>query len=301
MTLLGSNPKTCVINFAAEEKSIQQVCESLDARLLPIDYHRFPDGESYVRIIEKEGEDLNNARIIVVSNLHQPDAKMLQLYFLCETLRELGVSRIELLVPYLPYMRQDIRFKPGEGITSRYFAKWVSQFVDRLITVDPHLHRYKALSDIYSIDTELIHASDSIAQWIGNNIQNAILIGPDSESEQWVKAVAEKANCPFLVLEKIRHGDRDVEVSVPDAERYRHCTPVLIDDIISTGKTMLQTALHLQNAGLNKPICIGVHAVCSDSDYQQLKAGYVEKVVSCNSIPHESNAIDIMPSIIDRL
>ena len=301
MTLSENNIRTCVINFGAEDRSVQQVCESLDASLLSINYHRFPDGESYVRVIEDEGEDINNARIIIVSNLHQPDAKILQLYFLCETLREMRVSRIELLVPYLPYMRQDIRFKPGEGITSRYFAKWVSQFVDRLITVDPHLHRYKALSDIYSIDTELIHASDSIAQWIDKNIQDALLIGPDSESEQWVKAVAGKANCPFLILEKIRHGDRDVEVSVPDAERYRHCTPVMIDDIISTGKTMLQTALHLQDAGLNKPVCIGVHAVCSDSDYQQLVAGYVDKVVSCNSISHESNAIDIMPSIIGRL
>ena len=301
MTLSENNIRTCVINFGAEDRSVQQVCESLDASLLSINYHRFPDGESYVRVIEDEGEDINNARIIIVSNLHQPDAKILQLYFLCETLREMRVSRIELLVPYLPYMRQDIRFKPGEGITSRYFAKWVSQFVDRLITVDPHLHRYKALSDIYSIDTELIHASDSIAQWIDKNIQDALLIGPDSESEQWVKAVAGKANCPFLILEKIRHGDRDVEVSVPDAERYRHCTPVMIDDIISTGKTMLQTALHLQDAGLNKPVCIGVHAVCSDSDYQHLVAGYVDKIVSCNSIPHESNAIDIMPSIIGRL
>lgn len=301
MTLLECDLKTHIINYGAENGSVQQVCKSLDAKLLPIDYHRFPDGESYVRVIEENEGDLNNSRIIIVSNLHQPDDKILQLHFLCETLKEMGVKRIELLAPYLPYMRQDIRFKPGEGITSRYFAKWVSQFVDRLITVDPHLHRFKALSDIYSIDTELIHASGSIARWIGTNIQDAILIGPDSESEQWVKAVAGKANCPFLVLEKIRHGDRDVDISVPDAERYQHCTPVLIDDIISTGKTMLQTAVHLQNAGLKKPICIGVHAVCADSDYQQLMAGYVEKVVSCNSIPHVSNAIDIMPSIVERL
>lgn len=301
MTFSKSNLKTHVINFGVEHESVQQVCDSLDATVLVIDYHRFPDGESYVRVIEEDGGGLDNARIIIVSNLHQPDDKMLQLYFLCETLREMGVTRIELLSPYLPYMRQDIRFKPGEGITSRYFAKWVSQFIDRLITVDPHLHRYNALSEIYSIETELIHASGSIARWVDKHIKDAILIGPDSESEQWVKAVAEEAKCPFLVLEKIRRGDRDVEVSVPDAARFRHCTPVLIDDIISTGKTMLQTALHLQSAGLKKPICIGVHAVCSDTDYQHLKAGYIEKVVSCNSIPHESNAIDIMPSIIDRL
>ncbi|MBV1919389.1 MAG: ribose-phosphate diphosphokinase [Pseudomonadales bacterium] len=300
MTLITSNSTTEIINFGAEEESVQQVCVSLKATLLAIEYHRFPDGESYVRVID-EGKDLNSSRVIIVSNLHQPDDKMLQLYFLCETLREMGVTRIELLAPYLPYMRQDIRFKPGEGITSRYFATWVSQFVDRLITVDPHLHRYKALADIYPIETELIHASNSIAKWIENNVADAILIGPDSESEQWVKAVAEKANRPFIVLEKIRRGDRDVEVSVPDAGRYQHCTPVLIDDIISTGKTMLQTAVHLQHAGFKKPICIGVHAVCSDSDYQQLIAGYVEKVVSCNTIHHESNGINIMPTIIDRL
>ena len=286
-----------LINFCAEKKVAKQIADAVNATLLEVECRRFPDGESYVRL----GDSCDNSRVIIVTNLHQPDDKMLQLYFLCETLRELGADRIELIAPYLPYMRQDIRFKSGEGITSRYFAKWVSQFVDRLITVDPHLHRYNSLNEIYSIDTELIHSSDTISQWISENIENPILIGPDSESEQWVSAVADKTGCPFLVLEKIRRGDRDVEVSVPDAERYQECTPVLVDDIISTGRTMLQTAVHLKNAGMKKPLCIGVHAVCSDLDYQTLKEGYVEAVVSCNTIPHESNGIDIVQALIDRL
>jgi len=88
---------------------------------------------------------------------------------------------------------------------------------------------------------------------------------------------------------------------VPDAARYQSCTPVLVDDIISTGKTMLETALHLKEAGLKKPVCIGVHAVCSDLDYQHLKDGYVDKIVSCNTIPHDSNQIDIVPLVIECL
>lgn len=286
-----------LINFYADENVAAKIADALDASLLAVDYRRFPDGESYVRL----GDSCDNSRVIIVSNLHQPDDKMLQLFFLCETLRELGAHRIELVAPYLPYMRQDIRFKSGEGITSSYFAKWVSQFVDRLITVDPHLHRYNSLNEIYSIDTELIHSSDTIAWWISENIESPILIGPDSESEQWVSAVAAKSGCPFLVLEKIRRGDRDVEVSVPDAERYQECTPVLVDDIISTGKTMLETAVHLKVAGMKKPICVGVHAVCSELDYHTLKEGYVEAVISCNTIPHESNGIDIVQAIIDKL
>src|SRR5690606_14279668 len=133
---------------------------------------------------------------------------------------------------------------------SAYFAKLISGFADSLTTIDPHLHRRSSLSEIYSVPNKVIHAASHISEWIKRKVDRPVLIGPDSESEQWVSQVALNANAPFIVLEKIRHCDKDVEVSVPDVDNYKNHTPVLVDDIISTAKTMIETVGHLKRAGM---------------------------------------------------
>lgn len=250
---------------------------------------QFPDGESYVRILS----DVEDKKVVVVCTLHLPDAKLLPLYFLVETVKSLGAKEVCLIAPYLAYMRQDKVFHPGESVTSAYFAKLISGFADSLITIDPHLHRRSSLSEIYSIPTRVGHAADHISAWIKDNVHNPVLVGPDAESEQWVSEVAKNADAPYVVSTKIRHGDTNVEVSVPGMEQYKNNTPVLVDDIISTGRTMIENIDHLKNTGMLPPVCIGVHAVFAGNAYAELNASGVKEIVTCNTIPHESNRIDI--------
>ena len=248
---------------------------------------RFPDGETYLRY----DTPVAGRAVILVCNLHDPDAKIPQLLFAAAAARELGAAQCGLLAPYLVYMRQDRKFQPGEALTSVTFARLISDSFDWLVTVDPHLHRYHALSEIYRIPAHAVPAAPAIAQWIRENVTTPWLIGPDEESAQWVAAVARDANAPFAVLEKIRRGDRDVEVSVPDAASRSGHTPVLVDDIISTGRTMTRTIAHLQRAGLPPPVCIGVHAVFAPQAYEELLQAGARQVVTCNTVPHHSNAI----------
>src|SRR5690606_29397042 len=166
----------------------------------------FPDGESYVRVLS----ECAGRRTAILCTLHRPDELFLPLLFLAGTLRELGARSVGLVAPYLAYMRQDKRFLDGEAITSRQFAGQLSSAFDWLVTVDPHLHRYAGLDDIYSIPSRVVHAAPLLAQWIRAHLANPLLIGPDSESEQWVSAVAAAAKAPYQILEKIRRGDRDV-------------------------------------------------------------------------------------------
>jgi len=141
----------------------------------------------------------------------------LPLLFAADTARDLGARRIGLVAPYLAYMRQDIRFHAGEAVTSRTFAAILSRHLDWLVTVDPHLHRYHELSEIYRIPTQVVHAAPFLASWIKRNVARPLIIGPDLESEQWVSQVAADADAPFLVCEKIRSGDRHVTISIPNA------------------------------------------------------------------------------------
>lgn len=264
----------------------------LDAEIGLLTLRQFPDGESYVRIDSPvAGRD-----VILLCTLDRPDAKLLPLLYIARTARDLGARRVGLIAPYLAYMRQDRQFQAGEAVTSRHFAQLVSLFADWLVTVDPHLHRLSSLSDVYSVPAREVHAAPLISQWVAQ-LHAPVLIGPDGESEQWVAAVAREVGAPYLVLRKTRRGDRDVEVSVPDIEQYRQRTPVLVDDIISTARTMIETVGHLKRAGLAPPVCVGVHAVFAGTAYSDLIAAGVARVVTCNTIEHETNAIDLAPVV----
>jgi ribose-phosphate pyrophosphokinase len=175
----------------------------------------------------------------------------------------------------------------------------LSQWLDGLLTFDPHLHRHKSLSEIYSIPTQVLHAQALVVEYIRNHLSKPLLIGPDQESRQWVEGVAQKAECPFLVLTKERLGDREVRVSIPEASKFREHRPVLVDDIISTGQTLMETARHLQDHGLPAPVCIGVHAVFSGNAWQEMQQVGIEEIVTTNAIAHPTNQLDLSPLIID--
>ena len=258
---------------------------------------RFPDGESYVRIeTPVAGRD-----VVLCCTLHQPDTKILPLVFAAATAKELGAARVAVVAPYLAYMRQDKRFHDGESITSVHFAQLLSRHIDWIVTVDPHLHRRASLNEIYTVPSRIVHAAPLLAQWIRANVQVPVLIGPDSESEQWVSEVARDARAPWLVLQKIRRGDRDVSVSIPDPGAVRGHTPVLIDDIISTARTMMAAARHMAAQALPAPVCIGVHAVFAADAYAELARSGIARVVTCNTIIHESNAIDLSGPLGDAV
>lgn len=249
----------------------------------------FPDGETYIRIESECAE----RSVALVCTLNRPDEKLLPLLFAADALRELGATRVGLVAPYLAYMRQDRRFQRGEAVTSRSLARIVSSHFDWLATIDPHLHRLRALDEIYSIPTRVVHATPALATWIATNVDRPLLIGPDSESAQWVADVAIRADAPYLVLEKRRHGDRDVEVTVPNIGHHRDRTAVIVDDIISSARTMAAAVEHIRTAGMAPPLCLGVHAVFASGAQRTLDAAGAGLVVTTDSIPHGSNRIPI--------
>jgi ribose-phosphate pyrophosphokinase len=190
-------------------------------------------------------------------------------------------------------MRQDTRFRPGEGVTSAYFASLLGGRIDWLVTMDPHLHRRKSLAEIYGIPTAVSPAGSAIGDWIQAHVTASVVVGPDSESEQWVAAVAERAKAPYYVLQKTRLGDRDVKVSMPNTDRWKGRTPVLVDDIVSTARTMIAAATQFREIGFDDIVAIGVHALFAGTAYQDLQSAGVTRIVTCDTVRHPSNGIDI--------
>lgn len=281
--------KPLLLAMAGNEAMVRVLATSLDADIGTLLQRSFPDGESYVQILSPvSGRD-----VIVVATLDRPDPKCLPLIFVADAVRDLGAKRVVLAAPYLGYLRQDRRFKEGEALTSATFAGLLSDHFNGLVTVDPHLHRYPSLDAVYRIPTRAVTAARLLAGWVRANVPDPFLIGPDGESEQWVSKVATGSDAPFVVLSKTRKGDRDVEITLPGIERLKGHTPVVVDDIISTARTMIKTAGLLQEAGLQAPVCLGVHGVFADRAYEDLVRSGVARIATCNTIPHITNAIDI--------
>ena len=287
--------KPLILAWPGNLDRAESLAARIDAELGKMTVRRFPDGETYLRI----DTPVEGRPVALFCTLDRPDEKVLPLLLLAATAKDLGAARVGLIAPYLAYMRQDRRFQPGEGISSVYFARMLSGFVDWLVTVDPHLHRRRSLSEIYSIPTSVVHAAPLISEWIRANIESPVLIGPDAESAQWVSEVAKGADAPCLVLDKIRRGDREVEVSVPEVERWLKHTPVLVDDIISTARTLIETIGPLRRVDLSPPVCIGIHAIFAASAYDDLRKTGAARVVTCNTVPHASNAIDVTDLLVE--
>lgn len=284
-----------LFNLSGSDKLATYLVDKLQMEVGNYKLKDFPDGESYVQV----KTNVQSKKVAVLCTLNSPNQKILPLYFLAKTLKDMAAEKVFLIAPYLAYMRQDKRFKEGEAITSEYFASLVSQVFDGMLCIDPHLHRRNALSEIYSIPTTIGHSTDSISKWIQENIPQPLIVGPDMESEQWVSKIAKKINADYIVLNKIRHGDKDVEISVPDITNYKKHVPVIVDDIISTAGTMIKIIELLKNKGMKACVCICIHAVFSEDSHRLLLKAGASKVISCNSIEHESNEIDISEDLVN--
>ncbi len=272
------------------------LADRLGAETGEMNIRRFPDGETYLQI----RSDVKGRMAVVVCTLVRPDEKLVPLCFLANSLKSLGAAHVCIAAPYLAYMRQDKAFRPGEAVTSEYFAAMICSFADSIATVDSHLHRRESLSEIYSIPNLNAAAAGEISEWVRNNVRDPVIVGPDSESEQWVSEVAQMAGAPFVVLEKTRRGDRDVSVSAVELDGPHHGrTPVLVDDIISTARTMIETVHRLRELNVAAPVCIAVHAVFAGDAYDELMGAGAARVVTCNTIPHPTNEIDVSGLFVD--
>ena len=286
---------TIILALPGAENLAQSLAALLRCPASTLEVHRFPDGEGLVRL--RTG--VEGQRVLLAAHLDHPDDKTLPLLFAADAARDLGATEVGLVAPYLPYMRQDERFNPGEAITSRTFARMLSNAVDFLVTVDPHLHRLHSLDEIYTVRTRVVAAAPAIADWLAREVPQPLLVGPDSESEQWVADVARRMGAPYVIMTKQRRGDRDVQVRMPPGAGNEGRVPVLLDDIGSSGHTLASAADVLRGAGWGRPLAIVVHALLDAAGMDLLHRSGVTRVVSCDSVPHPTNAIALAPLLAE--
>jgi ribose-phosphate pyrophosphokinase len=275
----------------------EKLASALDADVGELSRRQFPDGESYLRFdAPVAGRD-----VILLCTLDRPDAKLAPLLFGAEAAKAQGARSVGIAAPYLAYMRQDKQFHPGEAITSKAFARLLSQAVDWLATIDPHLHRYPTLSALYDIPAIAGSAVGELGAWIRDNVDRPVIIGPDEESRQWVDRIASIAGATSVVLRKERSGDYDVAIDGEALDHLQRGTPVIVDDIASSARTLIETVRLLAGHGHKSPTCAVVHAIFAGDSYQRLTEAGVGRVASTNAVSHETNAADISRPLAEAI
>lgn len=290
--------ETILFSLFGQTAFSQRLADLTGYEVGAVELHRFPDGEALIQF----ESTVKDREVVFVDSLDMPDKKILPLLFAAKTAKALGATRVGLIAPYLAYMRQDKQFITGQGITAKYFAELISAHFASLITVEPHLHRVKHLNEIYSIPTKVIHADMAIANWISENINDPFLIGPDEESAPWVSSIAERIDAPYAVCKKIRAGDNDVAVSIDHLPALNGMTPVIVDDIVSTGHTMIETMHLLSTASQNKPVTVVVHPLFRHDKKLTQNIDDLGELVACNTLQlTQTGDIDIAQDIVSQI
>ena len=273
--------------FPECEKLAREIANRLDLDLRLVDVHTFPDGESLVRAKSEAP-----GAAILFRSLDHPNEKLIELLLAADALRRQGVGQLGLVCPYLGYMRQDRVFEAGQALSQQVVAKLLGAAFDEVLTVEAHLHRIQALSEVFPCRARSISAAPVIADWLRVNTQTDLVVGPDSESEPWVRAIADAAKLDWTVASKSRQGDRTVEVDLPELPRTAQQV-FIVDDVGSSGATLEAVSRILRERGITEIGAVVVHALFDADTPERLRKSGIKSLISTNSIVHASNAISL--------
>jgi ribose-phosphate pyrophosphokinase len=282
--------KTAIQSLPSGAADAKRLAARLGLPLREIALHRFPDGEIRVTV----GHAASTT--IIYAPLDQPNDKLIALLFAAEALRRAGATRLVLVAPYLCYMRQDAAFGEGESISQRAVGRLIAGMVDRVITVDAHLHRTPDIGTVFpGIEAENLSAMPAIARALrSTGIDPATIVaGPDAEARPWVSDLASQLGLARMVAQKIRRDDRSVEISFAGSAPIAGRPVLLVDDIVSSGGTLMTCAKVLAAAGATAVDAVMTHALFPpDMAAAFAKAG-IRSIRSTSSVPHPTNAIPL--------
>jgi ribose-phosphate pyrophosphokinase len=262
----------------------------LDVPLHEIALHRFPDSELRVTVASA------TATAILYIPLDQPNDKLMTILFAAEAFRRIGTKRLVLVAPYLCYMRQDTAFHEGEAIGQKVVGKMLAATVDRVVTVNAHLHRTKNIQDVFpQIEADNLSATPAIAQALAAAAfdRRMVVVGPDEESRAWVCDLAGRLGLAHAAAQKTRRSDRSVEIAFEQPELFAGRPVLLVDDIVSSGGTLIACAKALTAAGAQAIDAIVTHALFAPELAAEFARAGIRSIRSTTSVPHPTNAIPL--------
>ncbi|NLH79544.1 MAG: ribose-phosphate diphosphokinase [Phyllobacteriaceae bacterium] len=287
-----------VFTLARDRPQAEALAAALGVPTFALDLHRFPDGEIALT--------LGGAAEVALLHLplDRPNDKLVALALAAEALRRTGTRRIVLVAPYLCYMRQDVAFTPGQAVSQKAIGRLIAGLVDRVVTVDAHLHRTHEIGLVFpGIAAENLAAGPAVAAALAADRLDpaTVVVGPDVESEPLVAALAARLGLAHAVGRKTRRGDRSVEIAFADPAVLAGRPALVIDDVVSSGGTLVTVAEALRAAGATRVDAVVTHALYPPETAARFAAAGIGRIRSTTSVPHPSNAVSLVPLLAEAL
>jgi len=283
------------------EQIAKNIAKGIGASYSKTEVSCFPDGDLYIKF----KDNVKGKKVIIVESFQPNSTKaLMDIIFAAQGAKQQGAKKVVICAPYLAFMRQDKMFNPGECVSAPIMAKLLNENVDKLLTVDPHLHRILKMKDVFTIPAKNLTANSVIAQFIKKryktSLKKLLIMGPDWESYQWADAIAKEVGVHDTVLHKDRHSARNVDVQMTEKINLKNKTIVIVDDIISTGNTMIKAAIKSRKLGATKVIAIGVHGLFVEGGLKKMQKHF-DEIFSVNTINHETNKICVSDVFIEEM
>ncbi len=289
-----------IIGGSASDVLTMKVAGELNTKPVKTEIKRFPDGEKYLRVLDDvKGED-----VIVVQSINRtPDEFLVEYLLLVDTLKDLGAAKIVSFIPYFAYARQDERFNPGEALSFKTVSKLIESVgTDEIYTIDMHQHRVLKSSDVFKIPSRNLSAMPLLADYVEKtgSMQKPLVIGPDAEAEQWAKLAAERLKSDYDVFEKKRLGSENVQIS-PRKANAQGRNVLIVDDIISTGGTIVEAVKILFSQGAQKIEVACTHPLLMGGALAKIYEAGAANVVGTDTVPSPVSYVSVAPLIAEQI
>lgn len=281
--------------FAGDLGPAAQLAAALGAPCREIALHVFPDGETLPTVA------VGDRTVIAHVRLDHPNPRLMPLLQACDAWRRSGAQRLVLVAPYMPYLRQDAVFAPGQALSRDVFAPLLGAAFDHIVTVEPHLHRTPDLTPVFGRPVSVLTAEDVLAEALAPAAPDTLVIGPDAESQAWTDRLAGRLGAEGCVFQKVRRGDRSVTLSPPAGLKVDGREVVLVDDIASSGETLIAGVALVKQLGAVRVRVAVVHALMDAEAEARLRGAGCDDILSCDSCAHPTNRIPLAGLIAGAL
>ncbi|MBD3284716.1 ribose-phosphate diphosphokinase [candidate division WOR-3 bacterium] len=260
----------------------QNISKKLGFNLGKVTVDRFSDGEIRVKI----EENVRGADVFIIQSTQAPSDNLMELLLMCDAAKRASASRITTVIPYYGYARQDKKDEPRVPITAKLVADLLSQAgASRILALDLHAEQIQGFFDI---PVDHLYATPLFAEFFGKrNLADYIVVAPDAGSAKRSRGYAKRmGNLPMAIVDKRREKkDKPEALNLVGAVEGKKC--LLLDDLISTGTTLIEATGLLLKKGAKEVRVAATHGVFSGEAIEKLKASPIEEIVITDSLPRD--------------
>ncbi|AMQ18430.1 ribose-phosphate diphosphokinase [Thermococcus peptonophilus] len=269
-------------------KHFEDELRNAGAEIIDVEIKRFPDGEKYVRVMGN-GEEAT----VVSSTFYPQDEKIVELLLLGDALREKGFGKLKLVVPYFAYSRQDRVTKDGEPISVRAVMRTLGIYYEELYVFD--IHNPETLK-FFPGKAVNVSPARVIGEYFREKLGDGLVLAPDRGALERARAVAGVLGLEYSHFEKRRISPTEVEMRPVDVD-VKGKNVLIVDDIISTGGTMVRAAELLRKLGAKKIYVSATHGVFAEGAIERVSSA-VDELAVTNTIPTPVSRISIVPELV---